>query len=726
MRLKSLPVRAPALLLAIPLLATAPGAHAASAEDDLEEVLVTATLRAQQLNDVAASVTVLESQTLRDAGQQHFQDVLNLVPNLNWAGGTSRPRYFQIRGIGEREQYEGAPNPSVGFLIDDIDFSGLGMPATLFDVGRIEVLSGPQGTHYGANALAGLIVVRGQDPQREPGWNLEASGGDFGARSLGLAATGPADALNSAWRISVQQAKSDGFLRNTYLGRHTNDRDELTARLKWRWYAGEDSQLDFTFLHADIDNGYDAWSLDNSRITLSDQPGEDSQRANGASLRFETGAWGRNRLTAIGTYANSDSLNSFDADWGNADSWAPWVYDYFGSYARERTTRSLELRLASPEPEAGGPVAWLAGAYALQMRERGEDLMQGAYADPGDDVWASEDTLAHRYRATNLALFGQLDGYLAPSWRWSAGLRFEQRRAHYSDAGVVSEEPRQSSLSSTDRMLGGQLSLSKELTQASNAYVSLSRGYKAGGFNLGVVAEGNEAAEAARRFDPEYLWNLETGLRSNLAGGRGQAGVTLFYQWRRDQQVRTGRQLEPSNPNSYVFVTDNLPSGYTTGLEASLRYRLLDSLEVGGSLGLLRSRSGSGSTVDDDGNAIPVASREQAHAPGYTAAVNATWRNARGFMARLDVTAMDAFYFDVPTDHNQKSKAHALMHLKAGYESDRWSVHAWVRNVFDETYSVRGFFFSNEPPDWENKLYLQRGEPRQFGVSASVNFHSAR
>src|SRR5690606_24013505 len=209
MRLKSLPVRAPALLLAIPLLATAPGAHAASAEDDLEEVLVTATLRAQQLNDVAASVTVLESQTLRDAGQQHFQDVLNLVPNLNWAGGTSRPRYFQIRGIGEREQYEGAPNPSVGFLIDDIDFSGLGMPATLFDVGQIEVLRGPQGTHRGANALAGLVVVRGEEPDRDGGVRIEAGGGDFGARSLGFAATGAADALDSAWRISVRKSEGD-------------------------------------------------------------------------------------------------------------------------------------------------------------------------------------------------------------------------------------------------------------------------------------------------------------------------------------------------------------------------------------------------------------------------------------------------------------------------------------------------------------------------------------
>ena len=102
---------------------------------------------------------MLDAHTLEMAGVQHFQDVLGLVPNLNWSAGTSRPRFFQLRGIGELSQWQGAPNPSVGFLIDGIDFSGVGMPATLSDVERIEVLRGPQGTAYGANALAGLIAV---------------------------------------------------------------------------------------------------------------------------------------------------------------------------------------------------------------------------------------------------------------------------------------------------------------------------------------------------------------------------------------------------------------------------------------------------------------------------------------------------------------------------------------------------------------------------------------
>ena len=112
---------------------------------------------------------MLDSAVLQAAGCSTSQDVLGLVPNLNWSGGTSRPRYFQLRGVGELEQYQGAPNPSVGFLIDDIDFSGVGMPATSFDVEQVEVLRGPQGTRYGANALAGLINVqhpRSRGPSR--------------------------------------------------------------------------------------------------------------------------------------------------------------------------------------------------------------------------------------------------------------------------------------------------------------------------------------------------------------------------------------------------------------------------------------------------------------------------------------------------------------------------------------------------------------------------------
>ena len=121
-------------------------APALGADNPLDEIVISASLRATPLGELPASVAVLGPDTLRDAGVQHLQDVLSLVPGLSWASGTSRPRYFQLRGVGEVEQYQGAPNPSVGFLIDDIDFSGVGMPATLFDLERVEVSRGPAGT----------------------------------------------------------------------------------------------------------------------------------------------------------------------------------------------------------------------------------------------------------------------------------------------------------------------------------------------------------------------------------------------------------------------------------------------------------------------------------------------------------------------------------------------------------------------------------------------------
>ena len=138
------------LAIAVGLSFHAAAVHAQStgprAPEPLGEITVTATLREESLIDTPASISVLDRQTLADAGEQHFQDVIGLVPNLNWAAGSSRPRYFQLRGVGDLEQYQGAPNPSIGFLVDDIDFSGVGMVATLFDVDQIEVLRGPQGT----------------------------------------------------------------------------------------------------------------------------------------------------------------------------------------------------------------------------------------------------------------------------------------------------------------------------------------------------------------------------------------------------------------------------------------------------------------------------------------------------------------------------------------------------------------------------------------------------
>lgn len=698
------------LLLWAGLALPATGVRAANqtaAAAPLEEVVVTATLRAQSLRETPVSVTLLDEQTLRDAGRQHFEDVLTEVPNLHWAGGTSRPRFFQLRGIGEREQWEGAPNPSVGFLIDDIDFSGIGMSATLFDIDRVEVLRGPQGMLYGANALAGLIVMRSADPASQFGFSTEASYGEYDSGSLGAVATGPVESLHSAWRVAVQRFRSDGFRTDPYLQRDdTNGRDELTARAKWRWQPGDDTTLDLTWLHTDLDNGYDAWSIDNSRRSLADRPGKDTQQADAGSLRMQTRAGALGTATVIATLSKAEGEYSYDEDWGNPQSWAPYVYDYFYRALSERKAYSLEARLASEPALESGDVAWLIGAYGLDVDYRLGEARDGVFIDPAfpDDVNDTHPRLNSRYDARNLAVFGQLDGKLSPRWGWSFGLRAEQRDATYRDRGFWNDEARATDTRQRNDMVGGQASLYFDAQPNLRLYTTLSRGYKAGGFNLG------RAAALRERFAPEYLWSVEVGAKGEWLERRLYADITAFYMKRDDMQVSTGIQ-EAGVAGDYLFLTDNASGGRNLGLESSVRWRVTPQLELGGTLGLLHTRYSGYRPMGVD-----VSDRDQAYAPEYQLSLNATWRGPRGLMARVDFVAIDDYYFDVPPA-DQRAPAYSLTHLKVGYETDRWGVYAWGRNVFDRDYLVRGFFFANEPPDWAPKRYTQLGEPRQFGVS---------
>ena len=125
----------------------------------IEEIVVTATLREDTLGSTASSVGVVTADEIAARGAAHLEEILAAVPNVNYASGASRARYYQIRGIGERGQFDEPLNSSVGLVVDGVDLSGIGTVAMLTDVEQVEVLRGPRGTLYGANALAGLINV---------------------------------------------------------------------------------------------------------------------------------------------------------------------------------------------------------------------------------------------------------------------------------------------------------------------------------------------------------------------------------------------------------------------------------------------------------------------------------------------------------------------------------------------------------------------------------------
>ncbi len=657
---------------------------------------MTASLRPLPASELPTSATVLDASAIQSAGLQHFADVLGLVPNLNWSGGTSRPRYFQLRGIGELEQYQGAPNPSVGFLIDDIDFSGVGMPATSFDVRQVEVLRGPQGTTYGANALAGLIKVETNDPQVEPELTTEVMAGRDGLAGAGVVAGGALGSwgasTDSAWRVVAQRTRIDGFRYNSYLDRNdTNDRDETTLRGKLRLNLADGWRADVTAMYVDLNNGFDAFSLDNQLRTRSDQPGRDEQRSIGASVRIARDL-GPVELSSITSYADSNIVYSFDGDWANDPYWGPYApYDYFSHYDRQRGTLAEDLRVTSDSTARHDGFGWLAGVYALRFEEDGlqRDYFEADLLNP---------PLKSTYDATNLAAYGEAEWRIVDRMTLSTGLRVETRSADYNDSHGASFSP-------VNTMWGGHVSLTGDLHGDSTWYATLSRGYKAGGFNIGQYVPPD-----LLEFDPEYLWNLESGLHLRDAAHEIEADVSVFYMWRVDQQVSQSFQLDPGDPLSYVFYTDNAARGRNYGLEATVSWRARPSLLLGATLGLLGTEY-----LDYRYGDRNLDGREQASAPPYQYSVSAEWNAGRGWMARADVNGCASFYFD--TSHGQKSNPYVLVNLKTGYQSDRWSIYAWGRNVFDEVYAVRGFYFGLEPPDFANKLYIQRGDPRLVGVT---------
>jgi outer membrane receptor protein involved in Fe transport len=620
-------------------------------------------------------------------------------PNLNWSGDGHRAKYFQMRGVGELEQYQGAPNPSVGFLVDDIDFSGIGGIATLFDMQHVEVLRGPQGTRYGANALAGLIYMRSAEPTGQFDGRVQLQAGDDGMVAGGIALGGGLNADDSVMgRLSVHYHESNGFRDNTYLNRdNTNGRDETTVRGRLKWSGGEYWTFNLAGLYVDTDNGYDAFAIDNSLTMLSDKPGKDAQESVGASFRADFDGPSGYTLTSITGFADSDIEFSFDADWGNEDAWAPVLYDYISVSDRERATLSQEFRFVGDK--------WLYGLYALRLKDDISTLNQGEYFDPGFNFADSlDDLFISDYEATNIALFGQYDHEFGNASRFTIGLRVERRETDYVDSAGLVADP-------DDTMWGGEIAFSHDHSDAVTSFVSLSRGYKAGGFNLGPAVP-----DEYREFDAESLLNLEAGIKSTLLNQTLRLNASVFASRHSDQQVRTSFQLNPGDPTSFGFVTINVEEGDTLGVEADVRWLPNDEWMLYATVGLLDTEFGNVSAP----SLANLRGRSKSHAPDYTLALGGSYEHPSGFFAGVDASARDAFYFDVA--HDERSESYELVNARVGYRSTSWSTTLWARNLFDENYAVRGFYFGNEPPDFPNALYTRAGDPRQIGVTFSKEF----
>jgi iron complex outermembrane receptor protein len=665
-------------------------------EQSVEKITVTSDFRDQDIQSLAASVSVFGQQDVESQQAQHIEEMLNLAANLNYASGASRGRFIQIRGIGERSQFAEPINPSVGFIVDDFDMSGLVGIGTLFDVEQVEVLRGPQATEFGAGALAGAIKIKTVDATGEQEGKVELSLAEKNTWSMGLAFGGQiTDTL--FYRAALQQHKSDGYIDNIYLNTSDTDNiDELTTRVKLKYLASEHLTFDLNYQYFDIDNGYDAFSLDNDRNTRSDEPGVDRQETH--TLGLKSGAvldWGQ--LLVLLNTTTSEMEYSYDEDW-TFEGFHPFEYKSFDQYLRDRDTNSFELRAVSNTNSNlfNNKTSWVLGAY---YKDAEEDLLRNYTFSAGP--------FSSAYQQTNSAVYLQTDTKLSDFMTLRLGLRGDKFAIDYVDNSGFSE-------SNDETVLGGKLVLDYSLDNAT-VYASVSRGYKAGGFN-----PDERVVNEKRIFQPEFNWNYELGVKGNFVENDGFVRLAVFYMDRQDTQVSDfAVQKRENNSTAFVDVIGNADSGTNYGLELETALQVADNINLSASFGWLDASFGGYTLADGQF----VAKQEQAQAPRYTTNIASVVDIMDNLSWRFEVNAKDDYRFS--DGHDEISPSYVLVNSSIRYDVDQWSVTLWAKNLLDEEYLVRGFGgFSNDPRDeYETpEPYFQLGDGRQVGITAQYQF----
>ncbi|MGQ4277160.1 TonB-dependent receptor [Pseudidiomarina sp. E22-M8] len=680
----------------------------ADTQNTAERITIQGEFRRMTVQEAPTSVTALVAERLGQRNALHLETALNALANVNFSGGSSRARFIQIRGVGERSQFVDPIQPSVGLLVDGINYSGLAQAAQLFDISQVEVYRGPQSGRFGADGLAGMLVLESTQPSRETNGFLQLGVANYDALQGGFAVGGALGDLGRA-RLSVFQQRADGFIENTYLGRDdTNKRSERTVRLNLITDIASRWQLRTTLHSLTQDNGYDAFSLDNNRQTLSDEPGDDNLKSVAARLALSyAGSIADVELSY--SHLSADSLYSYDEDWTYVGIAPGWEYSSFDAYHRERSDDTLEVRWVGNQPMnlPGGNADWVAGLYHYQ---RDEEMVRDFF---NWDLY-QQDQFLSTYESRHIAAYGELAQNFGQHWRITTGARIERYQNPYMDSNGVAAEPE-------DTMWGGRLSLSYLPEVDHLWYATLARGYKAGGVNgeaLGKVQD-TELTElrdfllARATFAPEFLTSFEVGHKRVSADGKLSLQVALFAHQRDDVQLKGWVNRE----QSFVGFLQNAAQGNAYGAELELTYQPTQQLEVFTSVGLLETEIEG--FITEDG--INMSGRDQAHAPNYqfNAGLRYAWSSQLSGVIEID--GKDGFYYS--DSHMSRSEAMRLLHASLQWQAQAWQLTLWARNLTDETHGIRGFYFGNDPRlEYVPQTYEQFGEPRRVGLTLKYAF----
>jgi iron complex outermembrane receptor protein len=735
------------------------GALPAIADDfAIEEVVVTARHKAESLQSTPIAVSAFGAEQMKEAKIDGLGDIAGRVPGFQMnAYNAAEPELF-MRGIGSDIESAGAA-AAIGVYIDGVYISrGTGATGDLFDLERVEVLRGPQGTLYGKNVVGGAVNFITRKPNTEEAeGSLELTVGDYNLLETKAYYTAPlSDTL--AGKVAVTALNRDGYGKNTYTGNDAADAERYSARGQLLFSPSSDLEI---LLSADTSVshgtprvkhiGYAEWRnqafiSSNPREDLNSEDGFEDSETGGISLKVD---WESDfgTLTSITAYRKNDYSIYENAAAGLVD--ATQVFDPWGDPANntvadhdalvalqpddewlslkeeDSTQFSQEFRLQGGE----GDLSWLLGLYYMvEEIDRNEEV--DYWFDTPWGTTAGNQGNQTNNETTSTAVFAQATYDLTEKLAVTAGIRWSEDKK---DFGGLAYGRRFDNWDNLHEDLDGNrvesytfetsdswdavtpsLTIDYQATDDVFLYFSMAKGYKAGGYN----GEGMEkAVEAITPFEPEFALNHEVGFKTQWYDNRLRVNGAVFYTEYTDIQSQVWVETGPNTPDNLQVLNG---SGEATGLELEVTALVTENLTITGSYGQLRSVFTDDLIVDDEN----LKDNEMRRTPENSLNLAATYEWALADIGdaslRLDYQFQDKYYFDNSNDPITEVGTEFSIDASFTLRSfdDAWSLKLWGKNLTDELNLASTTVYAA----YDDTAFNAYQPPRTFGLTGIYNF----
>ncbi len=587
-----------------------------------------------------------------------------------------------------------------GFYVDDVNFPTNHMHnPDLFDIERIEILKGPQGTLYGRNTESGVINIITRQPDNDfrgkvfgEYYIYDTEHGSAPGYRAGGSISGPIINDKLYMGVSAQGEKSDGFMKNIY-----NDDDEawkkdhLNGRFTLRWTPSDRLDISLIADAMEVDDGkgnykFYTGSASTNRNEIN-YDGEYSleQEGNGQTLKIKyTGD--KFNLVSVTGVRNAETKNAGDIDCS--------PYDYYGNniFDVDDELLSQEVRISSPDDKKDEPFQWLFGLYGFKEETTVDQEMTGI-----NRITDVDDS--------GYAMFGQGTYTFFDRLHLTAGVRYDHLTSEGEQEYIYGDlDKKYDDESDLDEILP-KFSLSYDFADTIMAYASVSKGYLAGGYSYYFGSDKENLT-----YDPEYTWNYEIGTKTSWLDNKLIANLSVFYIDMTDKQVIewVGGTLQTVN---------NAGEAHSMGVEVELRARPMSGLDLFCGFGLIKAEFDKWTTDynSDTGQfeEYDYKNKTLPDVPEYTYNLGVQYRHRTGIFARGDLLGTGPFYGDAK--NTSKVDAYQLVNLRIGYETEHFDIVFWCKNLFDEEYQ-------RYKMAWGSADIGIEGDPRMIGTTVTYRF----